>query len=275
VIVTDGEQVGIPFALLGRLFGRGLARHMMIVHVVSVPSKERLINWGRLADRIDCYVVYCTSQLEFVRDRLGVRQDRIVLTPFMVDTDFFDPSAVEVPRRHMICSAGLERRDYHTLMRAVDGMDVDVVIAAASPWSRQADATQGERLPENVTRDRFSQSALRELYAESQFVVMPLHEVDFQAGITAILEAMAMERPVVVTRTTGQTDTVVDGATGRYVAPGDADQLRCVIGELLGEPSAVAEMGVRARQWCLEHAEVSVYADRLAAVVARLRSEAV
>jgi glycosyltransferase involved in cell wall biosynthesis len=150
---------------------------------------------------------------------------------------------------------------------------VAVVIAAASPWSKQVDPTDGGRAPANVTRDRYSQAELRELYAAARFVVMPLHDVDFQAGITAILEGMAMERPIVVTRTSGQTDTVIDGVTGRYVSPGDPDDLRRVISDLLDDPSAVAEMGAQARQWCLEHADVTVYADRLAAVVARLRAE--
>ncbi len=46
----------------------------------------------------------------------------------MVDTEFFDVHAVDTPAnddRPMICSAGLERRDYDTLIAAVEGLDVD------------------------------------------------------------------------------------------------------------------------------------------------------
>ena len=32
-------------------------------------------------------------------EKLGADPDDVVLTPFMVDTDFFDPDAVDVPRR--------------------------------------------------------------------------------------------------------------------------------------------------------------------------------
>ena len=47
----------------------------------------------------------------------------------------------------MICTAGLEFRDYPTLIEAVRGLDARVVIAAASPWSKRADATAERRPP--------------------------------------------------------------------------------------------------------------------------------
>ena len=72
VIVTDGEQVGLPLALLSRVFGRGPARHMMIVHILSTPTKARLVRFARLADLIDRYVVYCSWQRDFIRDELSV-----------------------------------------------------------------------------------------------------------------------------------------------------------------------------------------------------------
>lgn len=272
VIVTDGEQVGIPLALLSRLFGRGGSRHMMIVHIVSVPKKAALIRWTRSAGMIDRYVAYCTWQADFIHEQLAVPRDRIIVSTFMVDTQFFDPGSVDAHRRPMICSAGLERRDYPTLMAAVDGLDVDVVIAAASPWSVRDDSTADRELPDNVEVRRLDLFALRTLYAECQFVVMPLDDVEFQAGITTILEAMSMERPVLCTRTPGQTDTIVDDVNGRYVAPGgDPSALRRAIVELLNDPDAIDLLGHAARQWAVEHADVERYSERLARVVADLR----
>lgn len=267
VVFTDGEQVGIPYAILTRLLGRRGAHHVMIVHILSVPKKATLMRLTRIAGQIDRYLVYCSAQAEFVRDRLGVPADRVVMTPFMVDTEFFRPDAVAAEPRRMICSAGLERRDYPTLMDAVDGLDLEVVIAAASPWSKQADSSQQRPLPSNVEVRRLSLFELRELYAASAFVVMPLVDVDFQAGITTILEAMAMGRAVVCTRTPGQTDTIVDGETGVYVPPGDPAALRAAIERLLADPAEAARLGANARRWVVEHGDIDVYAERLARVV--------
>ena len=292
VIVTDGEQVGLPLALLCRILGRAGVRHAMIVHVVSPKSKVRVVNWARLAPLIDRWLVYCTAQADFIAERFSVAREQIEITPFMVDTEFFSPRAaaaaiegsstdpVPPAERPMICAVGLERRDYPTFMDAVDGLDVDVVIAAASPWSKQDDSTEGRSIPANVTVERYSQWELREVYHRCRFSVMPLVEVDFQAGITAILESMAMERAVVCTRTVGQTDTIVDrsqaaaagtDANGLYVAPGDAAELRMAIVELIDSPEVARRLGAAAREWAIEHAEVDVYAQRIATIVDELR----
>jgi glycosyltransferase involved in cell wall biosynthesis len=271
VVLTDGEQVGIPLALLTRIFGKGGCAHVMIVHILSVPKKERVIRRARLAGQVDRYITYCSAQTRWLREELEVPVDRVVQSTFMVDTSFFDPDRVVLPRRRMICSAGLERRDYPTLMEAVDGLDVDVVIAAASPWSKQQDSSAGRPLPGNVEIRRLSLFDLRQLYAESAFVVMPLVEIDFQAGITTILEAMSMGLPTVCTRTSGQTDTIVDEETGLFVPPHDPSALRSAIVRLLDDEGEVARLGSNARRWVVENADVDVYARRIATIVREAR----
>ena len=270
VVLTDGEQVGLPYAALTRLLGAAGTKHVMIVHILSVPKKAILLRWGRLATRIDRFLVYATRQGEFLRDELSIPADQIVLTTFMVDSEFFSPDQVTSERRRMICSAGLERRDYPTLMAAVDGLDVEVVIAAASPWSKRADSTAEVPIPSNVRIDRLTLFELRALYGACQFVVMPLEDVEFQAGITTILEAMSMGRPVVCTRRPGQTDTIIDGVNGVYVPPTDAVALRAAIERLLDDPALARELGEAARSWVTEHADIERYADRIAAVIAEM-----
>ncbi len=223
-----------------------------------------------MAKRIDRYLVYCSAQRSFLVDQLGVPAERVVLSTFTVDADFFAPDAVSVPRRRMICSAGLERRDYVTLMDAVDGLDVEVVIAAASPWSKQPDSSADRELPANVTIRRLDLFELRELYAAAAFVVMPLLDVDFQAGITTILEAMSMERAIVCSRTPGQTDTIVEGVTGIYVPLGDPTTLRAEIVKLLDDRERAARLGSNAREWVVDTADLRHYAAFLASVVAEL-----
>lgn len=272
VVVTDGEQVGLPYALLTRVVGRGATRHVMIVHVMSTRSKRAVMRLARLARRIDRYLVYATSQAGVLTGELGVPADRVVVTPFMVDTRFFDPAeippaAARAPRP-VICSAGLERRDYETLLSAVGGLEADVVIAAASPWSTQPDTTRTATLPPNVRVERHDLYQLRTLYARADLLVMPLLDVDFQAGITTILEGMSMGLPIVCSRTVGQTDTIVDGEHGVYVPVGDALALRHAIDELLADPGRRARLGAAGRAWAVAHADVDRYADGFARVVA-------
>lgn len=271
-ILSDGEQVGLPLAWLLKYWGGPVRpRHVMITHVLSPRKKRLLIDAFRLHSHIDQFIVYASAQQRLITRRWGLAPERVSLTPFMVDADFFAPAAPAAGRQ--ICAVGLERRDYPTLVAAVRGLNVDLVIAAASPWSKRDDGLRGEVLPPNVRVQRFSQDELRRLYAESRFLVMPLHEVDFQAGVTAMLEAMAMARPVIVSATAGQTDVVVEGVTGVYVPPGDVAALRAAILHLLDDPETCAEMGAAGRRLVEDELAIEHYTMRLAAQLCAMSSE--
>lgn len=262
-ILTDGEQIGLPFALFCKLAGRKGVKHVMIAHVLSVAKKMMFLDqWGVQA-YIDTFIVYASWQKRFIEERWQVPSESVRYTPFMVDGRFFSPQQVTPQPRRMICAVGLEFRDYPTLVEAVRGLDVEVVIAAASPWSKRADSTQGATLPPNVTVRKFTQYELRQLYADSCFVVMPLYNVDFQAGVTAILEAMAMEKAVICSRTPGQTDVIEEGQTGLYVAPGDPAALRERIAFLLANPTLAQQMGQAGRRRIEMEMDLTHYALRL------------
>jgi glycosyltransferase involved in cell wall biosynthesis len=270
VVFTDGEQVGLPLAALLWL-SRDRPRHVMIGHRLSPRKKVLLHRVLRLRSRIDQVLVYASAQRQFAIETLGYPPDRVVLTTFMVDTDFWRPEHVTVgPReRPMICAVGQELRDYPTLVEAVRGLDVDVIVAGASPWSKRADSSAGLDIPTNVDVRGFNLFDLRQLYADASFVVVPLQETDFQAGITTILEAMSMGKAVVCTRTTGQTDAIIDGETGVYVPPADIERLRAEIKRLLADPAAATRLGEAGQRWVREHAGIDVYCARLAICVAR------
>lgn len=267
LIFTDGEQVGIPLAGLWRLLGAKRAQHFMIAHILSVGKKAHLFDRLQLYQAIDRFFVYSSWQKRFIETRWPVEADRVTCTPFMVDADFFAPTQVTQSVCNRICAVGLECRDYPTLIRAVEGLEIEVIIAAASPWSKRADSTRRVAIPPNVTVRSFSQYDLRQLYADSRFTVMPLENVRFQAGVTAILESMAMERAVICTRTPGQTDVIVDGKTGVYVPPQDSIALRDAIETLLKRPREAQQMGQAGRQRVLEEMSLECYTRRLSGYV--------
>ncbi len=273
VVFTDGEQIGIPFALLLKFAGFGKRpRHLTIAHILSVGKKMLFLDWLKLQSHIDIFFVYATWQKRFIEKRWQVPDDRVVYTPFMVDAHFYSPAqsvATEAvwqlvdDKKPMICAVGLEYRDYPTLLKAVDGLDVQVVIAAASPWSKRPDTTADQQIPENVIVRRFSQFELRNLYDASKFLVMPLFTVNFQAGVTALLEAMAMEKAVICSQTPGQTDVVVEGETGLYVPPEDVDALRSAIVRLLEDTETAVSMGKNGRLRIDNYMSLAHYVVRL------------
>ncbi|MEM8929647.1 MAG: glycosyltransferase [Acidobacteriota bacterium] len=63
----------------------------------------------------------------------------------------------------------------------------------------------------------------------------------------ALLEAMAMAKPVIATDIPGSRDVVVDGESGRLVPPEDADELASALAELIDDPAGRRRLGQAAR----------------------------
>jgi glycosyltransferase involved in cell wall biosynthesis len=151
---------------------------------------------------------------------------------------------------------------------------VHVVIAAASPWSKRTESVATRIIPSNVTVRKFTQYELRQLYADSCFMVMPLENVNFQAGVTAILECLAMGKAVICSRVPGQADVVVEGENGRYVPPGDPLALRAEIRRLLDHPQEANNLGTRGRQLIERQMNLDLYSQRLTDVLRKAIHEA-
>ncbi|MCC7281741.1 MAG: glycosyltransferase family 4 protein [Acetobacteraceae bacterium] len=68
-----------------------------------------------------------------------------------------------------------------------------------------------------------------------------------------VIEGQAMGRPVVATNHGGAAETVLDGATGLLVPPGEPAALAAAIETMLGlDPASAAALGTRAREHVLE-----------------------
>jgi glycosyltransferase involved in cell wall biosynthesis len=295
-ILTDGEHIGIPLALLLKLF-RSRVAHVTIGHRISAPKKVAFWRTLKVWQNTHKVLLHATLQQRIAVEQLGVPEDHLELVPYQVDTDFWDPAkAAGVAEERMICSAGLELRDYPTLFAAVRVLDVDVVVAAASNWSKRRNTALDVERPENVSVTSLDYFGLRELYARAAVVVVPVQETDFQAGVTTILEAMAMGKPVIVTHTAGQTDVVEDRRAttrsapprfrptsllrrvaaeagieiepnGFYVPPANPEALRKAIKFLMDHPEERARLGAAGRRAMTEVMRVDQFAERVARIV--------
>lgn len=226
----------------------------------------------------------------------GVPAGKVVVLPYQVDCRYFQNHGSRVPRdRPCIVAAGLESRDYPTLIEAVTGLDVDLFIAAASLWSGDK-VTLPDDLPPNVVVGAYGYRELRALYAQAVMAVVPLHESPYQHGITAIQEAMAMALPLIVTRTIGQGDVVIDRrrvlrsnpalatrgsfarllapgraelmqSNGLYVTPGDVTELRNCICYLLEHRDVAASLGAAARRFAEEVLSLDLFVERAVRLV--------
>ncbi len=262
VALSDGEHLGMPLAL-ARLGLRIPTRHVVIGHRLTSPRKWMPFKLARADLGMSAIVVHSRHQMLLAQRRLGIPAERLRFVPYGVDTAFWRPEGAD--DRRLVVAAGREHRDYATLAAACASLDCQVAVAAGSPHSPEATWRAPAVWPAGFTVRQVAHRELRDLYAQAAVVVVPLLETDFQAGVTTLLEAMAMGKAVVVSATRGQRDVVRHRENGLLVPPGDAVALRRAIAELLERPDERRRLGSAARRYVEANFSVEAYADRLAA----------
>jgi glycosyltransferase involved in cell wall biosynthesis len=140
-------------------------------------------------------------------------------------------------------------------------------IAGAGTAPPIADAV-GERIR---VLGRVSDALLHALYERADVFV---HATRFEGSSLVTLEAMAHGVPVVATRAGGIPDKVIDGETGRLVAPGDVAALSDAIADLARSPEARRRLGAAGRAHALARFAWPVLVDRQIALYEELLSGA-
>jgi glycosyltransferase involved in cell wall biosynthesis len=231
------------------------------------PAKLVVTNQLHLDDRqlaqVDRNIVYSSTWIE--RQRPAVQRSA-AFTPLPADGDF-DAARRNAARGDHVFAGGGAGRDFHSVIKAVRGTDAALEIvtftAATLGW-------EGELPPNCTVRWRMPVQAFLERMASAAFVVVPLLDPDSDFGQTTVVQALALGKAVVATRSPGVVDYVEDGQEGFLVEAGDVEAYRRVILRLSGDPAlrAACEERARVRAETLTYAG---FAARLAGLCAEVR----
>ena len=202
-----------------------------------------------------------------VLDTTPMTPDRVLTLHDSIDTDLFSPHCVDrfTVRREL----GFE--DNITVVgfvgRFSPGKGHEEFLEAASILSKErphvrflvvGEASHGEEryeqkiralshglgLDRRVTFTGYRED-IPEVMASFDIFAFPSHAESF--GVV-LIEAMAMERPVVSTNCDGVLDIVVDGETGIYVHPRNAPELAAALLRLIDNPGLGERMGKSGRR---------------------------
>lgn len=263
-VVTWSGRLSLPYASLLKIFR---SRHPHIAMVTWISRPKKAIFLRNVYTHINKIILWSSVQKKFALEELKVPAHKLVLVGRRVDHKFWRP--MERPT-DMICSAGQEMRDFPTFIKAMEGLGIRCHIATGALRGELFDtvkAIQKMELPENITVGRLSYPELRDLYARSRFVVIPLHQTDTDNGVTAIEESMAMGKAVICTRTYGQVDIIQENVTGIFVPPYDPLELRKAILYLWNNPDIAKRMGEAGRKHIEKYHTLDRFVDSVKKVV--------
>jgi glycosyltransferase involved in cell wall biosynthesis len=250
-VVTWGERLSLAMLLQQQLASVSKP-HIAMLYQFEKPNIR--VPLSLLKKNLHAVITWSTVQRRALIERIGYPAERVYLIRHYVDQMFYSPRQVE---QDMVCAVGAEMRDFSTLTQAISTTGIRCHIAADHVRipgrfrllnDRRVPIDQiGMPSDSNLTVGRLSLTELRDLYARSRFVVVPLLPSDTDNGVTVILEAMAMGKALICSRTRGQVDVIEEGVTGLYVPIGDPAALRAAILSLWNDPLRAEQMGRNAR----------------------------
>jgi glycosyltransferase involved in cell wall biosynthesis len=267
VVFSTVDTVGIPLMLLKR---SGRLRPPLVYVAIGLP--ERLVQLrSRRMQRLyvealsSCDVVLAYSEKEAEDIRRWVAGHggavRAEFVPFGVDARSFAPDGIATT--DAVVSIGADpHRDFDLLLRVAERMpDVDFRIVTSADHAR---ALQSR--PENVAIESdLPFDEMRRRLSEARLVALPVRENTYSGATTVLLQAMALEKPVVVTRTSAIATGygLVDGENVRLVAPGDEAGFERALADILRDDFHARALGVSARATVERELTWERYVDRL------------
>lgn len=224
---------------------------------------------GPVARALDGWAARRAAQVIAVSDAAGdhllgegVPKARLHIVPNGVDLDRIDALDLDQGRRVLAglgwgpgpfigCAASFHPRKGHDVLVAAFA-----VVAAQVPTARLALLGQGpgqdavrSQLQALGLADRVALLGHHPLGHEVMAVLDAYVQPSIEEGFgLAVVEAMAMSRPVVVSDVGGMRQTVEDGVSGLRVPPGDATALAQAILSVLSDARRAAALGAAARQ---------------------------
>lgn len=188
--------------------------------------------------------------------RFGIPAHRVEVIEWGADAGFYasvalssegtpehDDSALAHPSG--VVAAGRTFRDYGVLIRAVRDTEIPVQIFCTQ------DVFPTERLSDNIrVHAQSGLSTLKALlghYQQAAVVAIPMvHLPDKLIGLTSLIDAMAMGKPVVMTRNAHIDIDIEKEGVGFWVEPGDVAGWKRCLSHLLSHPEEASIMGQRA-----------------------------
>ncbi len=247
--------------LLARLGSHGLFRKPIVAllhHRLDDTPGARAFVRGHTS--LPCLSRGVTRQMVEVFEVPATRASTLDWGP---DLEFYGP--VEYPDEMngpVVVSAGKTNRDHDTLAAAVRDSDLPVTILGTPPT-----ATGVSRRTQVVAATHVPYRELLRIYQKASLIAIPLIQNPRMSGLTGLLDAMALGRPVIMTRNPLIDIDIEAEGIGLWVEPGDVEGWRTSLLELAADQDRRREMGRRARALAEKRCNIGIFTDQLASVL--------
>ena len=183
------------------------------------------------------------------------RKERMHMARWGADLDYYDALMKEMAGENTepaFITTGQELRDMPTLVAAFDRTDaqLDIYVSRKYLGNDYTHIFSELTLNSNIHLNYIQGLAFREMSKKvnrAQCVVICCQESNYTVGLTTVVEALALGKPIICTRNPQMPMDIEKEGCGIWVEAGDVDGWVKAIGYINSNPDKAREMGKKGR----------------------------
>jgi glycosyltransferase involved in cell wall biosynthesis len=287
----DAERVSVLYTFLfhAHVLGRYAGRH---AGTPCVLSSQQTVAWGgrtrRMLERwtmrwCDCIVAVSKSVRDDLVEELAVPPDRVRVIANAIDvasfapkTRPFDRSGSTEPITFGSASRLVVERDHESLVRGFalarrSMPQIRLRLAGTGPLLSRLESVARSEGVSNAVAFLGQVDDVREFHDGLDVYLQPSKAEGLPC---AVVEAMAMRRPVVATDVPGNRDAVAAGTTGWLIPPGSPETWAAALIEAASDSPRAVAFGIAGRERAEALFDARLMIDSTVQLIEELRSRA-
>jgi len=235
IVIINAASKLLIYHCIGKMIHPNIKLWLISIDIIlSKPTtlfdklKAKLLIY--LFANVNFFILYMKDWSGY-KQYYKIKDNQLKYIPFKVNS-YEELKIMDINDDGYIFSGGMSKRDYGTLFKAVDGLDVKLVVLVPPSEVCQKHGTSIlDNAPENVTiiNDDFSVNSWNECIAKAKYVVIQIcKDTISPTGISTYLVAMALKKCVIMTEGPASTG-IIPNDCAVIIKPADINELRKAI----------------------------------------------
>ena len=222
--------------------------------------KQKFFTWS-ITRGADGIVAISQAEADALKKRFPKFIDKIIFLHEPTDTNFFSQKSY-MAEKNQIISVGNYARDFDTIIEAVRGLGVELILA-----TKLISPQKAQLLPAYVKVAHLNHQDIVRAYNESKMAIVSLKTKDSyydSVGTLSLGESMSMGKATIVTHTKNMESYIEDGINGVFIGRENITEMRKAICYLLNNDNKRNSIGIKAREFALNNLDPELFAEKLA-----------
>lgn len=207
----------------------------------SICSRLKYSFMKILFSSIHKAICSASAESRYYQEAFHWPEEKFGFVPYHTSNHFLELPIVN--DEEYVVSAGRIFRDFETLIEAMQQATYKTLIISPKGYVRRRPEQSNIEILEDIPSSEYEK-----LVRSSRVVVVALEDRNISAGQTVLLDAMALGKAIVATKTAATIDYIRHEENGLLVEPYNPSALQEAIDRLMLDPALRSRLGATARQ---------------------------